>query len=259
MERHNRRSYLAPPAPRALNRDGSRDSVIIPPPSLHQPPTPGGESSHHDPTTSNSNTITAATANANADAAAAASASTAAAAAASAPDSGSSGDPNSNTTTPTPTSTDLPVISTQQTFRNGMTNGIAARSAPPPLSLEHLSLETRGENGQPQTSALSAQGSGKRQGFEPLSTTQEPVSAIEPARRPEFPPRTHSAGGPQSGGLSNANTTYVPPDGLQSATMPRRTMAPPPRDPPTRPLPRPPGTPAAESLSAGFGSPQRQR
>lgn len=27
MDRHNRKSYLAPPAPRAINRDGSRDSI----------------------------------------------------------------------------------------------------------------------------------------------------------------------------------------------------------------------------------------
>lgn len=33
MEKNNRTSYLAPPAPRALNKDGSRDSTILPPPA----------------------------------------------------------------------------------------------------------------------------------------------------------------------------------------------------------------------------------
>lgn len=30
MDRHNRKSYLAPPAPKALTRDGSRDSSVFP-------------------------------------------------------------------------------------------------------------------------------------------------------------------------------------------------------------------------------------
>lgn len=30
MERHNRKSYLAPPAPKAITRDGSRDSTVFP-------------------------------------------------------------------------------------------------------------------------------------------------------------------------------------------------------------------------------------
>ncbi|EFW13606.1 MAP kinase kinase (MEK) [Coccidioides posadasii str. Silveira] len=47
MDRHNRKSYLAPPAPRAINRDGSRDSVSEsrsqqqPDPHSHPTPTSG--------------------------------------------------------------------------------------------------------------------------------------------------------------------------------------------------------------------------
>jgi mitogen-activated protein kinase kinase len=232
MDRHNRKSYLAPPAPRALNRDGSRDSVISHLPTLH--------SVNNNVSLNNQlNNGTPSTG----------------------PNSGSSGDTHSTRTTPTPTSTsgDIPLIATQSPPPFSTPTGISARSPTPPLSLEHLSLETQDRG------MLSSHGPrSNRLGFSNRDNIPEPASAIEPTSRPVFPPRIHSAS------ALSAGAGYSPRNGLQSATMPRRA-APPPTGPPTGPLPPPPGPPTGppngplppqpgrEDRSAGFGSPRRQR
>ena len=210
MNRHNRKSYLAPPAPRALNRDGSRDSFVNTLPTIQ---------SFND-SINNHNTSSAGL------------------------DSGSSGDTHSSRTIPTPTSGDIPVIATQSPPPSSIPTGIAARSPPPPLSLEHLSLETQDK------SMPNSHGSrSNRLGFSNRDNIPEPASAIEAPSRPMFPARLNSAHSLSSG------AGFTPRNGLQSATMPRRT-APPPTGPPSGPLPPPPGK---DAMSNGFGSPRRQR
>jgi mitogen-activated protein kinase kinase len=211
MTRHNRKSYLATPAPRALNRDGSRDSFINPLPTLQS----------LNNSTSNHNTPSAG------------------------PESGSSGDTHSTRTIPTPTSAsgDIPLIATQSPPPSSVPTGTAARSPPPPLSLEHLNLET-----QNQCMPNSHGSRSNRRGFSNRDNIPESASAIEPASRPMFP-RMNSANGHSAGAGS------TPRNGLQSATMPRRT-APPPTGPPSGPLPPPP---EREGMSDRFGSPRRQR
>lgn len=216
MDRHNRKSYLAPPAPRALNRDGSRDSVIS-----HLPTLPSATNN----TSMNSiNNHTSPTG----------------------PNSGSSGDTQSSRTISTPTSTsgEIPVIATQSPQSNYMSTGISPRSPTPPLSLEHLSLETQ-DKGMPAFYGSRS----NRLGFSSRDNIPEPASAIEQTSRPMFPPRMQSAN------ALSAGAGYSPRNGLQSATMPRRAALPP-TGPPTGPLPLPPGK---EVMSAGFGSPRRQR
>jgi len=212
MDRHNRKSYLAPPAPRALNRDGSRDSFV--PPHL---------------TTNNAVSLTNST-NPSAPSAG--------------PNSGSSGDTHSTRTTPTPTSTsgEIPVIATQSPPPNSFTTGLSPRSPTPPLSLEHLNLEMQDK------SMLNPHSARSNRGFSSRDNIPEPASAIESSSRPMFPPRMHSAT------ALSAGAGCSPRNGLQSATMPRRT-APPPSGPPTGPLPPPPGK---EAMSAGFASPRRR-
>jgi mitogen-activated protein kinase kinase len=217
MDRHNRKSYLAPPAPRALNRDGSRDSIINHLPISH-------------PITNNvsfSNSINNNTPSTG-------------------PNSGSSGDTHSTHTISTPTSTtgEIPLIATQSPPPNSLPFGISPRSPTPPLSLEHLSLETQ-DRGMPSSYSTRS----NRFGFSGRDNIPEPASAIEPTSRPMFPPRMNSANS------LSGTAGYSPRNGLQSATMPRRA-APPPTGPPTGPLPVPPGK---ESMNTGFGSPRRQR
>ncbi len=217
MERNNRKSYLEPPAPRALNRDGSRDSFISPAPD-HRPTSNSvsyaNSYNHHPPST--------------------------------APNSGSSGDTQSIRTTSTPTSQsgEIPVIATQSPPPNSFTTGMSPRSPTPPLSLEHLSLET-----QDKSMLNSHPARGNRLHLGNRDSIPEPASAVEPTTRPFFPPRMHSASALSAGsGFSARN-------GLQSATMPRRT-APPATGPPTGPLP---ATPGKEARSTDFGSPRRPR
>ena len=217
MERNNRKSYLEPPAPRALNRDGSRDSFVSHAPE-HQPTSNNvsyaNSNNHNLPSTG--------------------------------PNSGSSGDTQSTRTTSTPTSQsgEIPVIATQSPPPNSFTTSMSPRSPTPPLSLEHLSLETQDKSMLNPHSARS-----NRLGFGNRDNIPEPASAVEPITRPFFPPRMHSAS------ALSAGSGFSPRNGLQSATMPRRT-APPASGPPSGPLPPPPGK---EAKSTDFGSPRRQR
>ena len=168
MERHNRKSYLAPPAPKALNRDGSRDSTITGLPSNHP-------SNHETASASSRNTQTS-------------------------------------------RAGERPTIATQEAQDSQQTpTGIAQRSPPPPLSLEHLSLETQDMlNGfTPRSNRLN---------FNNRDNIPEPASAIEPTARPMFPPKTSS------------NSTYGARGPWQGGTLPVR-----PAPPPTGPLPVPPG------------------
>ena len=210
MDKHNRRSYLAPPAPRALNRDGSRDSGI------NQAPAYESITNHLSANTNSTNGLS----------------------------SGSSGDTHSSRNTMTPTSGEIPVIATQLASAHPIPSGISEKSPPPPLSLEHLSLETQDRDMRNSFGSRS-----NRLGFSSRDNIPEPASAIEPSSRPIFPQRIHSAN------ALPATAGYSPRNGLQSATMPRRT-APPPTGPPTGPLPVPP---SRDSAGAAFGSPRRPR
>lgn len=208
MERHNRKSYLAPPAPRALKRDGSRDSVIpfnADPSSISSPDTRPTSSSYQ------------------------------------------SG---------TPTSGEIPIIASDeapyQSLRpqfspsSSVPTGIAERSPVPPLSLQHLSLETQdAPNGA--SSRPNRLGYSNRMDLNHNSSSRDhipqPMSAIETTSRPMFPPRTSSSGS----GFSSARLAQP----FQTATMP---MRPP---PPSGPLPAPPGI--REPVVSGVVSPRRQR
>lgn len=204
MERHNRKSYLAPPAPKALKRDGSRDSVV-----------PFSVSS-----TSTSSFDTRSTDSSSHNAA-------------------------------TPTSGEIPIIASHDTSfyqpppppTIQVPTGIAERSPPPPLSLQHLSLETQDAPNGP-VSRMNRLGFAHRIDMNSINRDNipEPMSAIEPSSRPMFPPRTSSSSGLQS---SRLGPSY------QHGGLP---MRPP---PPTGPLPLPPG--GREPVTLGMVSPRRQR
>lgn len=187
MERHNRKSYLAPPAPKSLNRDG---------------------------TTGNGNVV-------------------------------SPGQTSTTSQTPvtsrrfvSPTSGDIPVMAVQSPPRfvsqrsasdRQIPTGIAERSPPPPLSLQHLSLESPDEPMFPTSRSNRLQ-------FSPKNNQPEPASAIDGHQRPMYPPRTSS-------------TT------MNGTTLPMRAP------PPTGPLPAPPipGKAARGAIAAGFNSPRRNQ
>ena len=195
MDRHNRKSYLNPPAPKSLKSDGT-----------------GSDTTPATSATSNS----------------------------------SFGNVEPNKTTPltarkllSPTleaeSPQYPSVSIPG--QNSFTpTGIAERSPPPPLSLQHLSLETQdAPNGHVSRS--------NRLGFNSRDNIPEPASAIEPSHRPMFPPRT-----------SSSNSMRL---GSWNASLPMR------QPPPFGPLPPPPtkDLPAIPSLQQASStmSPRRYR
>jgi mitogen-activated protein kinase kinase len=206
MERHNRKSYLGPPAPKALKRDGSRDSVV---------PFSAGS-------TSTSSIDTRST--------------------------------NSSHNAATPTSGEIPILASHDASYYQpppppsvatiqVPTGIAERSPPPPLSLQHLSLETQDAPNGP-ISRTNRLGFANRIDMSSINRDNipEPMSAIEPSSRPMFPPRTSSSSGLQSARLGQT---------FQNGALP---MRPP---PPTGPLPLPPG--GREPVTLGLVSPRRQR
>lgn len=215
MERHNRKSYLAPPAPKALKRDGSRDSVVPFGTDLNSMSTP--DTRFH----------------------------------------------NSSYGATTPTSGEIPIIAAQDMPYHQspqpqsvpsiqIPTGIAERSPPPPLSLQHLSLETQdapnGAMSRPNRLAFSNRFDLNNIGNR--DNIPEPMSAIEPSSRPMFPPRTSSnSSGAQSARLGQSFPNVGQP--FPSATLPVRPP------PPTGPLPTPPGT--REAVFSGLVSPRRQR
>jgi mitogen-activated protein kinase kinase len=198
MERHNRKSYLNPPPPKAFKLDGPRDSAV--------------------PFSASSNSTST----------------------------------NSSHHIATPTSGEIPILASQDTPYHQspptvssvqVPTGIAERSPPPPLSLQHLSLETQDALNGP-VSRTNRLGFANRIDTSSINRDNipEPMSAIEPFSRPIFPPRTTSSGGLQSARLGQP---------FQNGGLP---MRPP---PPTGPLPLPPG--GREPVTLGLVSPRRQR
>ena len=194
MERHNRKSYLAPPAPKSLKSDGT--------------------SSDASQTASSASTTASFAEHARVT-------------------------PVTAKRYASPISGNIPVAPPQYAHQGqsqGTPTGIVERSPPPPLSLQHLSLETRdAPNGiGPRANRL---------GYNDPDSVREPASAIEPSQRPMFPPRTSSSS-------TMGRTTLLSP--AISARQP----------PPTGPLPAPPlkDLPAPPALrSAGIASPRRPR
>jgi mitogen-activated protein kinase kinase len=191
MERHNRKSYLAPPAPKSLKSDGTSSDASY--------------------------------------------ATSAASTSSFASDTRST--PVTARRYASPTSGNIPVAPPQFAPQQTPT-GIVERSPPPPLSLQHLSLETRDfPNGVgPRANRL---------GFHDRDNIPEPASAIESSYRPMFPPRTSSSGSV----ISTRNPLASP---AVSGRQP----------PPTGPLPAPPikDLPAPPTLkSAVVASPRRPR
>ncbi|KAF7159867.1 hypothetical protein CNMCM6106_007293 [Aspergillus hiratsukae] len=163
MERHNRKSYLAPPAPKSLKEDAGH-------------PTPPPKPAAGRPTRAPGHT---------------------------------------------PTSGEIPLniandSSTSSHYRhqNGPSHPsphmIRSTRSPPPLSLEHLSLETREEE--------------YRSGRHPSRNyLGEPVSAIDAPSRPQMSARS----------ASSHNKSRMP---LQTATLPIRAAPPPSGPPPPAPV-----------------------
>ncbi|KAK5070563.1 MAP kinase kinase (MEK) [Lithohypha guttulata] len=197
MDRHNRKSYLAPPAPKSLNSDGST--------SDHTWYSGSNPSTSSMPTTSTIDTPMT---------------------------SMSSATPTTARKIASPLGGEITVMHPQSPpQRNPLSAGMSAlkiptgfaeRSPPPPLSLQHLSLETDDPH----------ESTGRAIRSFSNNNIPEPASAIEP-RRPMFPPRTSSSNnssgsrlaGPFSSGLPSR---YPPPSG---------PLPPPPhKDLPTPPL-----------------------
>jgi mitogen-activated protein kinase kinase len=193
MERHNRKSYLAPPAPKSLKSDGtssdtSHTASSASPASFvgHLRDTPVTAKRYASPTVGN-----------------------------------------------------VPVVSSQYASQSTPT-GIAERSPPPPLSLQHLSLETR--------DAPNGIGSrSNRLHYSDRDNIPEPASAIEPSGRPMFPPRTSSSNNTITGRNPLASPAY-------SIRQTPSTAGPPATGPPLKDLPAPPAL-----KSAGIASPRRMR
>ena len=211
MDRHNRKSYLAPPAPTSLNRDGS-NSVTTTTATQSMFPVEA-------PTFQSIPSVSPV--------------------------------PRPDTAPPQRYITTFPTDSMNGNYRGPQTavpstqipTGIVERTPPPPLSLEHLSLETQENDGYVNGHISKS----NRLGFSNRDNIPEPASAIEQTR-PSFPPRTSS----NSSGFASRMS------GLSNSTLPIRAP------PPTGPLPPPPIskdniTPIRGTMSAGFISPRRGR
>ncbi|KAJ5624663.1 MAP kinase kinase Ste7 [Penicillium lagena] len=172
MERHNRKSYLAPPAPKSL-KEGAAQSPL---------------------------TATIST-----------------------PKSSSTSRTSSRTPNPqytTPTSGEIPVANdvsgssrhyNHHPSQQSAVPSLRSARSPPPLSLEHLSLETRDAE-----DARSSRRPGRHLG--------DPTSAVEASSRPFMSPRS----------ISSHNTKSQ--TNLHSATLPIRAGPPPSGPPPAPPV-----------------------
>lgn len=188
MDRHNRRSYLNPPAPRSLNSDGSASDTW-----------------YSGSTPSTSSITTAGTP--------------------------AGGTPITAKRMQSPMTGNIPIMNPQSPPRQvprsagmpgiSITTGIAERSPPPPLSLQHLSLET---NDMPESQARAVRNFGHIN-----SDIPEPASAIEP-RRPMFPPRTSSSnntsGARLAGPFNPGLPVRVPPPSGPLPTPPYNALSP---------------------------------
>ena len=203
MERHNRKSYLAPPAPKSLKSDGTSSDASHPTPATSA--TSNSSFGHETRTT-----------------------------------------PVTARKLASPTIAD-PMPPSQPQYPSlvaggqniSAPTGIVEKSPPPPISLQHLSLETNDVVPPGSTSRANRLGFGSRDNM------PEPASAIEPTHRPFFPPRTSS-----STSIANNRTP------AQNSGFPSRAP------PPTGPLPPPPSKdlPAIPSWqSSGIISPRRNR
>lgn len=200
MQRDNRKSYLAPPAPKSLKSDGtSSDSHNTPATSATSNSSFGG------PETTRQTPVTAR----------------------------KFGMPASADISTMPTSSPhYPAIITN-TQNQTTPTGIAERSPPPGLSLQHLSLETQDGNDVHRPNRFPS-----HSGREDI---HQPSSAIEPTGRPFFPPRTSSSHStPQQSRLNNTSLPVRPP--------PSGPLPPP---PPSKDLPAIPSTGSLSSPRRG--------
>ncbi|RMZ84458.1 hypothetical protein DV738_g485, partial [Chaetothyriales sp. CBS 135597] len=193
MERHNRKSYLAPPAPKSLRSDGSTSDTSFATPATSATSTSSfGNESRSTPVTARKFA-------------------------------------SPTTATTTDFSLGLGQAPTQAGSKQSVPTGFVERSPPPPLSLQHLSLETP----DPITNGSRS----NRLAYSHRDAIPEPASAIEPTSRPLFPPRTSSS------------SRLVP----QTTTLPIR------QPPPTGPLPAPPTKDLPAIPTGGLASTQRTR
>lgn len=200
MDKHNRKSYLAPPAPKSLNSDGSSSDWGF----------TGSTPSTASIATAGTTPITARRVLS--------------------PVGGVT-----SATLPQSPPQSGPLSGTMPGLR--IPTGIAERTPPPPLSLQHLSLET--------DEMLDSVGrSGRGFSANHREDIAEPASAIEP-RRPNFPPRSSS-----NNNISGARLAGPFNTGLSSR-----------HPPPAGPLPAPPqkDLPTPPLYGAGVVSPRRHR
>jgi mitogen-activated protein kinase kinase len=206
MERHNRKSYLAPPAPKSLKSDGTgSDTQTTPATSATSNSSFGQDNPAKTPVTARKlggTTPSAADVNMM---------------------------PGSSPHYPTVTT---------NSHTSSTPTGIAQKSPPPGLSLQHLSLETNDSvnDGVHRANRFPSLG-GRNENI------PEPASAIESSGRPMFPPRTSSSTSINAHGRLGSG-----------AALPGRMP------PPSGPLPPPPPSKELPAIpSGGMASPRRGR
>ncbi|KAJ5162400.1 Dual specificity protein kinase FUZ7 [Penicillium capsulatum] len=182
MERHNRKSYLQPPAPKSL-KDTTTPTTNTPTPAAAPAPVATPKSTPFSKPTRTPQ-----------------------------PQAQASPYQQYPSTGEIPLNIANDVSSTRQYGNQGShyATSHSTRSPPPPLSLEHLSLETKDDE--------------SRSGRRPTRHLGEPVSAIDAPSRPFMSPRSVS---------SNNNK---PATSLNPATLPIRAVPPPNGPPPPPPV-----------------------
>ncbi|KAF3403817.1 Dual specificity protein kinase FUZ7 [Penicillium rolfsii] len=197
MERHNRKSYLAPPAPKSLkdttssiSHSSSSPAPIATPPAPAPKPAPISKSSRTPQLQSHPQ--------------------------AQSPYHPSSGDIPLNLVNDFPTpnrhyaSQAQSQTQGQHSYYSTSTSNSRSAQSPPPLSLEHLSLETKDDEA--------------RYGRRPMRHLGDPVSAVEAPSRPFMSPRSVSS----HNAKSRTNLTQT--------TLPTRNVHPPTQAPPPPPV-----------------------
>jgi mitogen-activated protein kinase kinase len=205
MERHNRKSYLAPPAPKSLKSDGTgSDTQTTPATSATSNSSFGQENPAKTPVTARMM-------------------------------GGTTPSAIDVSTMPKTASPHYPAI-TGSSHNSNTPTGIAQKSPPPGLSLQHLSLETNDAVNDNIHRFPSLGGRG--------DNIPEPASAIEPSGRPMFPPRTSSSTSINSHGRLGTGAAAL------SSRLP----------PPSGPLPPPPPSKELPAIpTGGLASPRRGR
>lgn len=204
MERHNRKSYLAPPAPKSLRSDGTgSDAQTTPATSATSNSSFGQDGTAKTPVTARMFGAT----------------------------------PSAADVSLMPNSPPHYPSITAGSHNSSTPTGIAQKSPPPGLSLQHLSLETNDNVNDHVHRANRFPSLGGRDNI------PESASAIEASGRPMFPPRTSSSTSVNAHGRLGSSAAL-------SSRLP----------PPSGPLPPPPPSKDLPAIpTSGMTSPRRGR